>query len=137
MKLYRPHIPITTRIMVASRQCIRQGKVRAVLEASPEHMPRPVDQLAHLLKALFGDEQCHCDHEPALVLRHRKHNGEYDPPANSIDHLIYRTKEEHRIKTFVRGDGAQLSDAAKRRKEARRKRKGRQRKILPPVLRAP
>jgi hypothetical protein len=37
--------------------------------------------------------------------------------------LIYRTKEDHRLKTLVRGDGAQLSDAAIARKRKRKERK--------------
>ena len=122
MKLPRPHIPITVRIAVAARQCVATGKLREVLQASL--MKRPTDQLAHLLWALFKGEPCHVDHDPPLMLRQRTRDGtDYVPRANDPEHLVYRTAENHRIKTFVRGDGAQLPDVGKRRKEIRRQRK--------------
>ncbi|PWT73732.1 MAG: hypothetical protein C5B60_07830 [Chloroflexi bacterium] len=125
MRLERPHIPITTRVQVAAWQCTCCGKLEAVLEAA--QLPRPSDQLAHLLHALFDNEPCHLDHDPPLCLRHRTPKGAYDPPADSVHHLVYRTAQDHKIKTFVRGDGAQLSDMAKRRKELKRRRKSKPR----------
>jgi len=75
-----------------------------------------------MLWTMFGMEPVQLDHEPALELREfnaRRH--QFKPAANDPNYLIWRTAENHRIKTFVRGDGAQLSDAGKRRKEIRRK----------------
>jgi hypothetical protein len=66
---------------------------------------------------------CHLDHDPPLNLRDRTKDGGYLPEANDPDWLIWRTAEDHWLKTYVRGDGAQLSDAGKRRKELKRKRK--------------
>ena len=78
-----------------------------------------------MLGRMFGDQKVHLDHDPPLMLRHiiDAEKGIYDPAANNPRYLVYRTEEEHRLKTYVRGDGAQLSDAGKRRKEIRRLRK--------------
>ena len=54
-----------------------------------------------------GIKDLHLDHDPALGARKRKGEGKktvYDPPANSPDHLIYREKHDHHIKTNVRGE---------------------------------
>jgi hypothetical protein len=80
-------------------------------------------KLELMLIRMFGTTRVHLDHDPPLMLRRRTRNGGYKPDANDPEHLIYRTAEEHFIKTWMRGDGAQLSDAGKRRKELRRQRK--------------
>ena len=123
MRLKRPHIPIPVRCEVIARQLQMQRKVGTVLRVLAT-FPDKGAQLRIMLKVMFGDEKVHLDHDPPLCLRHivDADRGIYDPPANDPTYLIYRTEEEHRIKTFVRGDGAQLSDAAKRRKEIRRTR---------------
>jgi hypothetical protein len=126
MKLIRPHIPLSVRCDVAVRQLQeRDGGLRHILIAELIQCESAGERLAYMLRALFNDEPYHLDHEPPLCLREiiDADAGRYDPDANDPRYLIYRTAEEHRIKTFVRGDGAQLSDAGKRRKEIRRKRK--------------
>ena len=80
-------------------------------------------RLHDYLAALFGDQLVHLDHDPPLMLRVRTKNGGYLPDANDPDYLVWRTADDHRIKTFVKGDGAQLSDAGKRRKEIKRRKK--------------
>jgi hypothetical protein len=76
------------------------------------------DRLDYLLKAMFGDEKVHLDHDPSLVLRYYDDvTGKYTPEANDPEFLVYRTAEEHRVKTFIRGIGAEFSDAAKRRRK--------------------
>jgi hypothetical protein len=109
---------------VIARQLGESGRLRDVLLAEST-LPMRSAQLAYLLDVMFGDERYHLDHDPPLCLREiiDADRGLYDPPANDPDHLIYRTAEDHRFKTFVRGDGAQLSDAGKRRKAIRRKKK--------------
>ena len=123
MKLFRPHIPLAVRCEVAARQLQqREGGLQHVMiaELCNTHSGR----LAYMLHCLFGDEPTHLDHEPALCLREiiDADAGHYDPDANDPEFLIYRTEEQHREKTFIRGDGAQLSDAGKRRKEIKRNR---------------
>ncbi len=123
MKLVRPYIPVKVRCEVIARQLMMRGKTGLVLQAITS-FPKDSARLEFMLRTMFGDQPCHLDHEPPLCLRHviDAAKGIYDPPANSAESLIYRTAEEHRVKTFIRGDGAQLSDAGKRRKEIRRNR---------------
>jgi hypothetical protein len=124
MKLKRPHIPIETRLAVIARQLCQSGRVGLVLQAATA-FPKTSAQLDFLLTCKFGEETYHLDHDPPLCLREivDAERGIYNPPGDDPEYLIYRTAEEHRLKTFVRGDGAQLSDAGKRRKEIRRRRK--------------
>jgi hypothetical protein len=120
MKLVRPRVPLAVQVIVAAAQAQRSGHLKAVLHACC--LPTARQKLDHLLAALFGDEPVHLDHDPALCLRHLidAENGIYDPPANDPEFLVYRTAEEHRVKTFIRGIGAEFSDAAKRRRELKR-----------------
>lgn len=114
MKLPRPYIPLDVRLRVIARQLTADGGLAAVLMAIAT-LNKDSAKLAYLLKHKFGEERVHLDHDPPLCLRYR--DGErYDPDANDPEHLVYRTEAEHRVKTFVRGDGAQRSDAAKRRR---------------------
>lgn len=119
MKLVRPHIPIRVRLEVIARQV----QLRDVLQAAA-HFQNASERLKYLLWSKFGSRKHHLDHDPPLCLREiiDADIGKYQPDANDPNFLIYRTEEDHRIKTFVRGDGAQLSDAAKRRKEINRNR---------------
>lgn len=104
MKSPRPHIPLSVRAEVAERQlgaCLLSGKL--------------AERLAWALKQLFGGELFHLDHDPPLAARRKVFDRagafvDYDPPANSAPHLIYRTVETHRVKTYVRGEHGQLSD---------------------------
>src|SRR5262245_9723898 len=118
MKLVRPYIPLDVRIRVISRQLQDDGNLYELLTASV-NAQTVKEALDYLLFCKFGDEKYHLDHDPPLCLREiiDAEAGLYDPDANSPDHLVYRSADEHRLKTFVRGDGAQLSDAAKRRKK--------------------
>lgn len=66
------------------------------------HIPLAV-QLAVALRQL-GFAKPQLDHDPALGLRERTPDGGYDPPEHSPDHLVWRDKDEHAVKT--RGNGA-------------------------------
>jgi hypothetical protein len=122
MKLVRPYIPLAVRLEVIARQLQISGRLFDVL--SVEVIPKKSARLAYMLSRMFGDQRVHLDHDPPLCLRHviDADQGLYHPDANNPEHLIYRTEQEHKIKTFVRGDGAQYSDAAKRRRELKRSR---------------
>jgi hypothetical protein len=122
MRLPRPHVPISVKLAVAERQLRERGPV-ATLMADTTGMRIPKSsRLKHILGVLFGNAPCHLDHDPPLMLRYRTSGG-YVPEANDPNFMIWRTAENHRVKTYVRGDGAQLSDAGKRRKEIRRRKK--------------
>lgn len=130
MKLLRPHIPLETRCRVLLRQlgelwpeqCIATAKEARSLGYFVAGLKK---QLSELL--VCGPDELQLDHEPALENREKvfdrsgQHVG-YRPDANDPNHLIYRTKADHQIKTNVRGDGAQYSDRALAKRERRRQR---------------
>lgn len=130
MKLPRPHIPIHVRIKVAKRQLRLFGASSALLERAGDRADIYLDRLLSGLSMYMGClfEPLQLDHDPALC--NRKYfpiSGRYKPAANDPRYLIYRTKEDHETKTRLRGEGAQLSDLALRRKFKRiekRKREG-------------
>jgi len=120
MKLPRPYIPIPIRIKVARRQLRGFGASDALMTRA--HGERPEVYLDRLLTGLslyFENlfRPLQLDHDPALCNRKfSPRTGKYKPDANDPRFLIYRTKLDHDFKTRVRGDGAQLSDLALRRK---------------------
>ena len=122
MRLPRPHIRIDVKIAVADRQ-LRERGIVALFPSETGKRPNKARMLLNMLRTLLGDPPWHLDHEPPLMLRDRTRLGGYLPDANDPDWLIWRTEEDHRLKTFVRGDGAQLSDAGKRRKAIRKRKK--------------
>jgi hypothetical protein len=124
MKLVRPYLPIPVRIEVIARQLISAHKIRDVLWCAAT-FPKPTARLEYLLEMMFGKQKVHLDHDPPLCLREivDPDQGIYKPAANDPNFLVYRTEEDHRLKTFVRGDGAQHCDAAKRRMAIKSKRK--------------
>lgn len=92
-----------------------------------------LDELLQRLCNLIGAEELHLDHEPALALREKifrdgKHV-EYRPHSCDPEHLIWRDKQDHKIKTIVRGDGAQFSDLALIRRKKRREKKAAEAKM--------
>jgi hypothetical protein len=111
MKLPRPYIPLQTRIVVAGRQYSDQR-----LPWNEIHIAWPKKiVLEYMLNRLFGGQPYHLDHEPSLAVRKkiRDKNGvviRYSPDANDPDFLVYRRAEDHKLKTNVRGDGAQYPD---------------------------
>jgi hypothetical protein len=120
VKLERPHVPVAIKVAVAERQLANMlagDEKRAAWVAQGCPMTTSKHRyLRFLLQSLLGDPPWHLDHDPPLMLRDRTRDGGFLPAANDPDYLFWRTAEQHRIKTFVRGDGAQLSDAGKRRR---------------------
>src|SRR5262245_54563679 len=120
MRLPRPHISIPTRIKVAQRQLRGFGASEAMLKrATTERQEVYLDRLLTCLSLYLGPlfQRLHLDHDPALC--NRKFSPvtrKYKPAANDPRYLVYRTKVDHDIKTRIRGEGAQLSDLALRRK---------------------
>lgn len=145
-RLYRPHIPLDIRVIVAARQIrkidptdpclyglglqyardfpgdptVKFGKKLAIL----------LRQLAKLLGCEVSDLRL--DHDPALGARPRHRRGLnprtfYTPDANDPEHLLYRPHGpefdgSHLIKTNVRGDHGQHPDRVLIKKERRRQR---------------
>jgi hypothetical protein len=128
MRLPRPHIPLEVRCRVALRQLGEMWPDDVL--AADQNRGKLLGLLLAQLAALLGCEPggLHLDHDPALCLRDKIENdaGEiigYVPDANDPEHLIYREKRAHQIKTTVHGIGAQRSDIAEL-KRARRRENG-------------
>lgn len=131
MKLLRPHIPIRTQCIVALKQ-LGELWPEDVLSAT-KNKTILLDDLLKRLSDLIGAEDLQLDHQPALALREKVFlNGEhveYQPHSCDPEHLIWRDKDAHRIKTNVRGDGAQFSDLALIRRKKRREKKAAEAKM--------
>lgn len=136
MKLYRPHVPLSVRVIVAARQLRAHGdkSSRSVLYglslSEPKNFPGDptlsfARKLAWLMSALaicLGCEvkDLRLDHDPPLGARPRRRRGlgrktYYTPDANDPDHLFYRPHGpehagSHLIKTNVRGEHGQHPD---------------------------
>lgn len=134
MRLPRPRIPLTVRIDVARRQFRKMdAHVMAqhfdfidqnVFGAPSRRLVEWFDSfhdkretLKLFLQGLFGrNATVHLDHDPALQNRTlNPRTGKYTPDANDPDFLVYRLRDDHRTKTYLRGDGAQRSDVAQQR----------------------
>lgn len=113
-RLWRPAIPLSVKCEVAARQVMRGSSPTVSFLTIPE---KPLYiRLQILLTKLAMQTGCKVDelelhHRPALVNRQwNARKGDYDPPANSAEHLIYLTAADHDVETRVRGIGAQRSD---------------------------
>src|SRR3974377_380095 len=106
MRLYRPHIPLEVRIIVAMRQLgdpfsLEQwwGNYRILLDGLLWKLSCKLDCQV---------EDLRLDHDPPLALRMKLHLYKgtiiYRPHANDPQYLIYRSHANHDIKTRVRGD---------------------------------
>lgn len=126
MKLPRPYVPLKVRILVARRQVLQlpdnpfSQSMKSIIAAVPiENINYTKYTLQLLLASLGMLHDAQLDHDPPLMLRQKLyHNGThvaYSPPANDPEFLIYRNASDHKIKTLIRGNGAQRSDFAQRR----------------------
>lgn len=111
--LVRPYIPIAVRVKVAERQLLEREMLCFVGSLST--------RLKFSLQSLFWNakETAELHHRPALVNRQRKRNGDYEPPANDPDYLVYIAEDDHDIETRVRGLHGQHSDLGMARKNKR------------------
>jgi hypothetical protein len=132
VKLYRPHIPLSVRILVATRQCYVAGfnpPARNEGESLASLLTRQLAALAIIWHCHVPDLRL--DHHPALALRERRGEGKktiYKPTANDPGHLFYRPhgaqfEGSHDVKTRIRGDNGQYSDLTLIKRERRRAKK--------------
>ena len=128
-RLYRPYIPFSVRYEVLRRQLLDAGMIGVAASFDRPDIPYQT-RVKAMIYHLFGDEPVRLDHDPALMLRERRGN-KYNPQSNDPRYLVYRSAEGHRVKTFIRGDGAQRSDMSQRRylkKVARNRQKQKRRR---------
>jgi len=131
MRLYRPHIPFSVRVVVAIRDCYRAG-INPPARGEQEALGHFLKRLLAALSAAIGCEvaDLRLDHDPALGARPKERRGLspktfYTPDANDPDHLFYRPHGpehagSHLIKTNVRGDHGQHPDRVLIKKNRRR-----------------
>lgn len=127
MKRERPGPP-----PVGSRLCVVLRQLTQEQSFGPDGPPEtPKAYLARLLKELAEQMGCadlDLDHHPALRLRKYNPNvrtiaARYTPHAHDPEYLFYRPRDEHRIKTNIRGDGAQFPDRVLINRERKRDRR--------------
>jgi hypothetical protein len=130
-RLYRPHIPLSVRVDVASRQLRQFGEL---LEPVGKATLR--DTLDCSLSLLAGHLGCavadlRLDHDPPLGARPKIVDPDgtmiYSPDANDPLYLAYRPHGtefagSHDVKTRIRGDHGQFSDIALIKRQRRRER---------------
>ena len=127
MRLYRPYVPVEVKCRVLLRQ-IGEIWIDEVLEANRGNLGDLLIELRGRLAALLDCpvSSLQLDHDPPLGARVRLQSSDgkcrtiYRPAANDPEHLVYRVKEAHRVKTLVRGDHGQFSDLALIRREKKR-----------------
>jgi hypothetical protein len=106
---------LATRLIVARRQFNQwSDQTKQTAELIP-FWETEEDELWLRLWCMFGSNtKLHLDHDPPLAARKKIKRGGivvgYEPDANDPDYLTYRTADDHRLKTNVRGDGAQYPD---------------------------
>lgn len=128
-RLYRPHVPLSVRCVVAERQmeqrakCLPTNEFGVIFRDDPKSKLRPrLDAVLFHLARVMGCEvkDLRLDHDPPLAARPKHRRGlskktYYVPDANDPDHLFYRPHSpqhegSHLIKTNVRGDHGQHPD---------------------------
>lgn len=130
-RLYRPSIPVEVKCKVLLRQIGELWPDEALATAKKaRQLTRYVEglktMLAQTLNCAAADLRL--DHNPALENRPQFRRGlgkktYYVPDANDPDHLIYREKHDHHIKTNVRGEHGQYPDNTLAKRERRRLKK--------------
>jgi hypothetical protein len=121
VRIPRPYIPISVRVVVAERQVhdlltrgITMGWWDFYLYQTEEkgwQYAQRLKQLVGKLSEVLGDV-LQLDHDPALILRKYKVDQRkpkaawFTPNANDPDHLVYRVLGDHGQKTTGRKPGA-------------------------------
>lgn len=130
-RLPRPYVPLSVRAQVAIGQIGMSAGDAALFRATFGAGSGLLDVLLRVLRAKHGvgqREKLHLDHDPPLAAREKvRLGGEvvgYVPDANDPEYLRYRTADGHKLKTNVRGDGAQYPDRVLIKRQRRRERAG-------------
>jgi hypothetical protein len=132
-RLYRPHVPLQVRCLVAARQLRWVDPELLMRMHRKRYRHLLADLMADLAKG-FGCEvkDLRLDHDPPLALRVQERRGlgrktYYTPDANDPEHLVYRPHGaqfdgSHDVKTRIRGEHGQFSDVVLIKRQRRRER---------------
>jgi hypothetical protein len=117
----RSYVPIAVQVIVSEKLVRSLGGTPAPADGGSLSWRWRVNmRIASGIKKITRDSW-HLDHDPSLAVRpFNPHTGKCTPDANDPEHLFYRTKEDHRTKTFVHGEHGQYSDIALIKRERRR-----------------
>jgi hypothetical protein len=133
-RLYRPHIPLTIRCEVISRQLFEMGRPYGFVGSPLPAGHRLKVMLDYFARVTGCDvKDLRLDHDPPLALRPKERRGlgrrtYYVPDANDPKYLKYRPHGaqfdgSHDVKTRIRGEHGQYSDIALIKRERRRQRR--------------
>lgn len=137
-RLYRPHMPLSVKVLVAERDFSKRfprGWKPYALLAKDWTLARRLEWLLAQIARAIGCEpkDLRFDHDPPLGARLRRRSGldrktYYTPDANDPEHIFARPhgaqfEGSHDVKTRIRGDHGQFSDLALIKRERRRERK--------------
>jgi hypothetical protein len=126
MRLPRPHVPLSVQCAVAIQQLHLSPVERIAILRRFERNYGHLKKTLLIALAPYIGEDPQLDHDPPLGARQQiRKNGKfvrYVPDANDPNHLVWRAKEAHRVKTLVRGEHGQYSDLALIKRERRRNR---------------
>jgi hypothetical protein len=126
----RPYVPLAVRVAVSERLVRSLGGVPSSAILSKTWRLGFNLNLAARIKGLPDGSAFELDHDPPIAARpFNKKTGKYQPDANDVDHLFYR--DDHRTKTFLRGDHGQYSDITLIKRERRRNRPAKPKRKIP------
>ena len=117
MRLPRPYISLHDRLWLACVAAHKLGRSKTLNLVMPKTMGMPLrKRVPIVLAAIFNDQPVELDHDPPLSQRKfNPQTGKYIPDATDRSFLVYRLKDDHRTKTYLRGDGAKRSNVSQRR----------------------
>ncbi len=117
MRLPRPYISLYDRLWLACVAAHRLGRSKELKRVMQKTLRVPLrKRVPIVLAAIFNNQAVELDHDPPLSQRKfNPQTGKYIPDATDRSYLVYRLKDDHRTKTYIRGDGAQRSDVSQRR----------------------
>jgi hypothetical protein len=132
VRLKRPYIPLAVRVAVSEKLVRSLGGMPFSAILSMRWRLGWNLNLAARIKGLPDGRSFHCDHDPPLGTRpFSNRTGKYKPDANDPEHLFYRSEDDHRTKTFVRGEHGQYSDIVLIKRERRRNRPAKPKRKIP------
>ncbi len=117
MRLPRPYISLHDRLWLACVAAHKLGRSKTLRRVMQNTLGMPLRRRVPIVLAIiFNNQAVELDHDPPLSQRKfNPRTGKYIPDATDRSCLVYRLKDDHRTKTYLRGDGARRSDVSQQR----------------------